>query len=536
MAEIYQNIIVGSGPGAVIAAQTLVEAGQEVLMLDFGNIDNHYSSIVPQGNFNTLRQSDENQGKYFLGNNLEAVPSPEITTGAQLTPSRKHIIEGTKKWCPVISQNFFPMESLALGGLGAGWGLGTYVYSDSELLKVGLDISQMKLAYNEVAERIGISAGNDDVSNYIIGDLKNLQKPLTPDNSVKLMLDKYQKNKNKLNKSGIYFGLPSMALLTEDFDGRKATNYSDLDFYTDKNKSAWRPVFVIEKLIQNPNFRYLAGKYVMKFTQEKDVISIESIRVDTKVKELFLCKKLLLGAGALGSAKIALRSLKIQKLPLLCNPYTYLPAINISMLNKSLTEKKTSMAQAMLIYDEDGKNSDLVSVAVFTYKSLLLMRLIQQSPLNIADNRIIFKWLQSAFVIAGIHHPDEYNENKSMELTQDKNSETGDSLKVNFEITDTEYSKIKLKEKSIKRALRKMGVYPIKRLDPGFGSSIHYGGTLPFSNNDNLGTTDSSGKIHGTNNVYVVDGSSFKYLPAKGITFSIMANSHRIAKLLIENG
>jgi len=69
MAEIYQNIIVGSGPGAVIAAQTLVEAGQEVLMLDFGNIDNHYSSIVPQGNFNTLRQSDENQGQYFLGNN-----------------------------------------------------------------------------------------------------------------------------------------------------------------------------------------------------------------------------------------------------------------------------------------------------------------------------------------------------------------------------------------------------------------------------------------------------------------------------------
>jgi len=80
-----------------------------------------------------------------------------------------------------------------------------------------------------------------------------------------------------------------------------------------------------------------------------------------------------------------------------------------------------------------------------------------------------------------------------------------------------------------------MGVYPIKRIDPGAGSSIHYGGSLPFSSNDSVGKSYKSGRLYGTSNVYTVDGSSFKYLPAKGITFSIMANADRVAKHLIDN-
>jgi hypothetical protein len=41
--------------------------------------------------------------------------------------------------------------------------------------------------------------------------------------------------------------------------------------------------------------------------------------------------------------------------------------------------------------------------------------------------------------------------------------------------------------------------------------------------------------LHGTRNVYVADGSGFKYLPAKGITFSLMANAHVTAENVLRH-
>ncbi len=212
-----------------------------------------------------------------------------------------------------------------------------------------------------------------------------------------------------------------------------------------------------------------------------------------------------------------------------------MPAVNISMLGKTLDERKSSMAQAMMIYDPDGSGEELVSVALFTYRSLLLMRLIQQSPFNITDNRKIFTWLQPAFVIAGIHHPDDFYDKKQLQLVRHKDSPTGDALKINFEIGNEETRKIKEREAVIKSALVKLGVIPIKKINPGFGASIHYGGTLPFDEKGNAGTSNAEGRLNGTRSVYAVDGSSFKFLPAKGITFSIMANAHRVAQNILNN-
>ena len=81
--------------------------------------------------------------------------------------------------------------------------------------------------------------------------------------------------------------------------------------------------------------------------------------------------------------------------------------------------------------------------------------------------------------------------------------------------------------------MRKLGVYAIKTIDPGIGSSIHYAGTLPFSNNEKSLTLNSNGRLNGTQHVFVADGSGFNYLPAKGLTFSLMANAHLVAKNLL---
>jgi len=529
----YRVIVVGSGPGAVMAAQTLVEAGHDVAMLDVGNQSN--MAIPPENlSFSEARTTDAQQHHYFLGKEFETVPSPEITTGAQLTPSRRHIIKDVNRFCPIQSDSFFPMESLAKGGLGVGWGLGAYIYNDDELESAGLPIDSMRTSYAQIADRIGISCGKDDIQPFVAQGIQNLLPPLTPDNSIQSAMKKYEKRKDWFKKNGIVAGMPSMALLSVDFDKRQATKYSDMDFYADHGFAAWRPQMVVDRLSEKPNFTYFPKNYVLDFQETNNGIKVRALHTERLMETVFYAEKLVLAAGALGTARIALRSLHIDSLPILCNPYSYMPAISPARLGKPLSEKKTSMAQAMLL--SIPKNPlEIVSVALYTYRSLLLTRLVQQSPLNIRDNLRLFNYLQSAFVIAGVHFPDTGSGYRKLTLIPDSNSPTGDALKVDFQLDDSMIKQIKNGEYMVKRALKKMGIRVIKKLNPGLGSSIHYGGTLPVSTNETLGTSGINGRIHGTKNCYVADGSGFAFLPAKGITLSIMANAHRVALNLFEN-
>jgi choline dehydrogenase-like flavoprotein len=61
------------------------------------------------------------------------------------------------------------------------------------------------------------------------------------------------------------------------------------------------------------------------------------------------------------------------------------------------------------------------------------------------------------------------------------------------------------------------------------GSSFHCGGTFPMREHPGDLETDTLGRPSGLSRVHVVDASVFPSVPATTITFSAMANAHRIA-------
>jgi choline dehydrogenase-like flavoprotein len=69
---------------------------------------------------------------------------------------------------------------------------------------------------------------------------------------------------------------------------------------------------------------------------------------------------------------------------------------------------------------------------------------------------------------------------------------------------------------------------PLVRLNP-LGSSFHCGGTFPMRGNPNKAETDVLGRPAGFRRVHLIDSSVFPSIPASTITFSVMANAHRIA-------
>ena len=82
------------------------------------------------------------------------------------------------------------------------------------------------------------------------------------------------------------------------------------------------------------------------------------------------------------------------------------------------------------------------------------------------------------------------------------------------------------------RHFRKWGAWSHIRLVERLplGSSVHYAGTLPMRHSPRTKyACDRHGKLYGTQNVFVADAACFPALPAKNMSFTMMANAMRMA-------
>ena len=81
-----EYIVVGSGCTGAMAAQTLVEAGADVAMLDVGAQDSYYKQLLPDKDFLSIRREESEQYRYFLGRDFEGIPWGKLAAGAQQMP------------------------------------------------------------------------------------------------------------------------------------------------------------------------------------------------------------------------------------------------------------------------------------------------------------------------------------------------------------------------------------------------------------------------------------------------------------------
>jgi len=535
--KIFEYLVVGSGCSGAMVAQTLVEAGVNVTMIDTG-ISKDSDIKVPDGDFLDLRSSDPDQYKYFLGDKASGVSWGDVGKGEQITPPRQHIVKDVEEYIPLVSSTFSSFESLSYGGLGTGWGLQCWQYSQADLKAAGLNEAKMRKAYQVVGNRIGISATDDDAGQYTIRTLKDYQPSPSMDKNHRYISDLYESKKQALNKQGFYLGRTPLALITEDKDDRRGYGYHDMDFYSDNDKSAWRPWIAIDSLRKQRNFEYIGGVLMLSFKEQGDKTIVTCMRTADQQLVTFSCRKLILATSALGSARIVLRSLGDSgtKLPLLCNPYSYIPCIQPHFFGSGAEREKLGFTQLSLFYDKDHSNIGASVASLYSYQSLMLFRIVRHVPLNFVDARILMRYLIPTIVIMGIHHPDHASDDKYLKLVDAPESPAGSQLEAEYVLSDEEKREINSREKAFMRTMRGLGTYSLKKLDPGAGASIHYAGTLPFSQKREPFTLSSSGLLHGTRSVYVADSSGFNYLPAPGLTYSLMANAHNVAEGLLHNG
>ncbi len=525
----FDILIVGSGPSGVMAAEGSLSSGLRVGMLDTGYVSSF--SPVPALPFAELRHEAIVHDALLQETQVKAA----IETGAHLTPFRAHTVQETSLRLPIHSADFFPLQSLAKGGLSASWGAAAFTYTSTELQKMGL--GDLAPYYERVAEKIGISGPQESH----ICAIQNKQTALHRDDNTQKIWDRYHKQSNWFKDKGLYLETASLAALSEAHADRSAHAYHDTDFWNNPGNSVFRAEFWVDSLVARyNNFYYLPKRLVLKFTVDplSTIVTVIFTDLSTGRQSSLTARKLLLCAGAINSYRLAATSLGHigQKNPLLCNPYRLISLINGPMLGKKGSDKRHSLAQLFALFHTGTGVKDLLSLQFYSYRSLFLYRLIAQTPLPSWAARWWWRTLVESLLIVGVHYPAEMTRHNWLCLQ--KAAESTEILPP----LSIEYKKMALPMPiKLLYLLSKLACFPLALINSEPGSSIHYAGTLPMVDRSKLSSALSDFSSALTTevenaalsicpNVHVLDGSPWRFLPAKGLTLTLMANSLRLSE------
>jgi len=311
-------------------------------------------------------------------------------------------------------------------------------------------------------------------------------------------------------------------VLSRDYKGRKKNVYDNLEFFQPRLSSIYSPAFTLRSLVEKGGVLYLSGYFIERYEEKPDFVLVFSRDINTGSKRIFRCRKLILCLGALNTARTVLKSYQDDqtKLPILENPCSFTPLISLRRIGMPL-EKHSYSSQLNIFYSGPLWPKPVVGM-IYGLDGLLRSDILFNIPLAVSGSIAAAKYLLPAMSLLQVFYPEDGRKSNTLKI--DKSGH----LVINYEL-----QKPCVVERRLLKSFRKTGYYSIPSLIryTEAGMSIHYGGSLPMKKDpQNKYETFPNGRLNGSRHVYIGDSANFPNLPAKNLTFTIMANSMRIAE------
>ncbi len=548
-------VIVGSGPSAVAAATVLVDQEFEVEMLDFGNEKENWAKElearlqnhpVLETDLTMLKKGLEggHQNAMSLVDQLVPVLKFAFSQGTTWDLYKKKqfgsqfTYKDVKEYLPIMGEGKNFHRSLAKGGLSNVWGAACYPFTEEDFRDWPLTKGEMDPHYSAISKLLHLDEKKDSLSDlYPVYHPKASNISLSPQSSDVLM--KWSWSEKKLKDRGFVFGHSRLAVLTEDYLERSGCKYCGLCLYGCPYGSIYNSAFTVDELKKSKNFRYRAGLFLRKFRE------LDDGKIQLELKELksgnivpMECDKLFLGTGTLSTLRIVADSLKMYptKVSILDNDMFLLPLVKMSDWTPFETDVRFTLSQLVLVIKKNFLCNENIHTQLYSYSSYtydVFLPLVEHLPSSL--RRRVKNLMYNTFIMFGYLHS-KHSTRIYATVVPPGDGGLG-SIDIDFKENPYRNHIIANFLKLLQRSRRELDLYPLRLglriTDPGF--SGHLCGSLPMNENPRAFQTYPDGLLHGTQSVYVVDQSTCPSLPAQNITFTAMANAHRIAAAFSKN-
>lgn len=189
-----------------------------------------------------------------------------------------------------------------------------------------------------------------------------------------------------------------------------------------------------------------------------------------------------------------------------------------------------SLGQVSLTCNDLDQDLNSFFVQFYRCNPLAQDLALQYIPLPKPLASLFFSIIAPYLVIVDVRFP-TFKSNKSFCRLKKEKCDIG-VLEVSSHTTDREIKKHKEELKKIYRKIQSFGLLPMKTITSNVTS--HYAGGVSFQSKQGKLSTDSKGRLHQAKRIYIADSSTWKVLPAKPPTLTIMANAARVGKNVLK--
>lgn len=517
------NIVVGTGPASVAAAKSLLNAGEEVTILEPG------CSLESTLELQKIKLSKA-EPIDWTEEDLQPITSKVKSTTKgipkKLVYGSDYVYREVDGASALEFESASMTRSFAKGGLSNVWGACIMPYPTDELVNWP-DGSKICSEDYAAVLRFVPHAGGDSRFGERLPLYSDSYAPFPLSNQAEAFEKDLEKKSELLRSNGLLFGRSRLAV-SNTVQGTGACRECAMCLYGCPYDLIYSTAHTVQELIQDDRVTYLPGNLVRTFTETPDgiVLSIKDVQ-SGKIKKLH-GDRVFIGAGVVETARIVLESLELYNHPIRVrhSDRFMLPFLRFKGTTGVYQEKLHTLCQIFLeVHDRSISQYD-VHLQAYTYNDLFKKAL--DSKLGPIAG--LFAWpvrmlLARLVIFFGYIHSEE-------------------SAHMRLEVKEGEPSTVKISgvpnpiaKKTMWRVVRKLfrhfgalgGVVGLPVLDPPGGGN-HTGGTFPMRENPSELETDTLGRLKGFRRVHLVDSSVFPSLPAATITLSIMANSYRIAR------
>lgn len=545
------HCIIGSGPAGVACAQALLEGGARVLMLDAGvSLEPDRADLINQIRQVTPSKWTPDQiARLKEGTSVSAKGIPlKLAFGSDF-PYRG------------CDEEFHPhyegvglRPSLAQGGLSNVWGAVMMPYTQRDITDWPVSVSHLAEHYAAVLKFAGISSRSDDLEK-LFPLYQSHPSALDLSRQAKQLLTRMDRNRNLLADAGVSFGQARVAIQTRQPD-RAGCCYCGLCMYGCPYGYIYNSESTLRQLQRNTNFNYKPGVVVTLITESTDSVTIKGHLLPLNPSRLLTpslppihnggegdkspefvrdgapfemeAARVYLAAGVIPTTQILLRSQSLYEQPvrMLDSQYFLLPLALTKSVSGVRSEALHTLCQLFIEIFDAEISPYTVHLQIYSYNDLISQAVRQKlgplaRPLDLLARNLEGRLL----VIQGYLHS---KHSAQIEVALRKGPPEGLCLKACLN-PETKPAIQRIIRK-LSRLGRQLGAFPLPPMlqigEPGRG--FHSGGTFPMRKQPQRFASDLLGRPQGWSRVHAVDATVLPTIPATSITFSVMANAHRI--------
>ncbi len=518
-------IVIGSGPAGVSCAQALLAQGRQVVLLDGGNdLETANAARVEQMSrlpSATWPGPPSDWLREGIQSSVEGIPL-KLAYGSDF-PYRK--APGAPE---ILGEGVNTKFSLAKGGLSQVWGAAVMPYRQHDMAGWPVTAEQLAPHYRAVLDFMPVAMQQDALEESFPTFRATEAMPLSAQGAA--LLATMQARQDKLRQAGVTFGRSRLAVNLPGTGRPGPCQRCGLCMYGCPYGLIYTTAQTVDAMRADPNFTYMPGFVVQRVEESASGVRVHMAN-GRGVMETVDGDRVFVAAGVLATAALMLRSLGSggaygQAVTFKESHYFLLPMLRLAGVHGFERGNLHTLAQLFVEIMDQKLSPYTIHLQTYTYNDLFEGPIAEK--LGIAAR--VFPWeafLQRLFLFQGYLHSD-HSPLTEGRLVRQKGGE--DVL----QLTATERPEAtvilnKLVSKLI--GLRSgTGMLPLKPLmrrgEPGRG--FHTGSSFPMAAAPAGFETDLLGRTGGMQRVHIVDSSVLPSIPATTITYTVMANAHRI--------